>query len=208
LDETPDPLTRPRLLEAAVEIMLAAGDTAAAARAAAELSDIAERFRAPLLEAMAARARGAVHLASNEGHEALVALRAALRGWQAVEAPYDAARTRVLIGLACRELDDEDAAEMQFDAARLTFGQLGARPDLDRLDAAAGRSSKDYVGGLTSRELEVLRLVAAGKTNRTIAVDLVISEKTVARHVSNIFTKLGLSSRAGATAFAYEHELV
>jgi len=208
LDEAQDPLTRPRLLDACVEIMLAAGDYPAAARAAEDLSAIAKRFRAPLLGAMAARADGAVHMASGGAREALAALRAALRGWQEVEAPYDAARTRVLIGLACRTLGDEDTAQMEFDAARMVFGRLGARPDLERLDTLAGRKTKANVSGLTARELEVLRLVAAGKTNRAIAADLVISEKTVARHVSNIFTKLGLSSRAAATAFAYEHELV
>lgn len=208
LDEALDPLTRPRLLDACVQIMLAAGDEAAAAAAARDLLEIAERFRAPLLAAMAARASGAVRLASGDTRVALAALRAALRGWQDVDAPYDAARTRILIGLACRELGDHDAAEMEFEAARQVFERLGARPDLERLDELAGRKVKGKVGGLTARELEVLRLVAAGKTNRAIAADLVISEKTVARHVSNIFTKLGVSSRAASTAFAYEHKLV
>jgi DNA-binding NarL/FixJ family response regulator len=131
-----------------------------------------------------------------------------LRGWQDVDAPYDAARTRVLMGVAYRELGDADAAGMEFEAARQVFGRLGARPDLVRLDKLAGRVRSVGQGGLTAREMEILRLVAAGKTNRAIAAGLVISEKTVARHVSNIFTKLGLSSRSAATAYAYEHGLV
>ena len=122
--------------------------------------------------------------------------------------PYEAARVRVLVGLACRELRDDDNAEMELDAARSVFQQLGAAPDLARVEALSRVSPVNPVGGLTAREAQVLRLVAAGKTNRVIAADLVISEKTVARHVSNIFTKLGLSSRSSATAFAYEHGLL
>ena len=121
--------------------------------------------------------------------------------------PYEAARTRVLIGLACRALGDEESAEMELDAADWIFGRLGAVPDRARAQSLSGKAAKP-AGGLTARELEVLRHVAAGKTNRVIAADLFLSEKTVARHVSNIFTKLGLSSRAAATAYAYEHDLV
>ena len=121
--------------------------------------------------------------------------------------PYEAARSRVLIGLACRELGDEEGAEMELDAADWIFGRLGAAPDRARAQSLSGKAAKP-AGGLTARELEVLRHVAAGKTNRVIAADLFLSEKTVARHVSNIFTKLGVSSRAAATAYAYEHDLV
>ncbi|MPZ16142.1 MAG: DNA-binding response regulator, partial [Chloroflexi bacterium] len=113
-----------------------------------------------------------------------------------------------LIGLCCRALGDEDGAEMEIDAARWVFQQLGAAPDLARVDALSQRTAARAAGGLTAREVEVLRLVAAGKTNRTIAAELFLSEKTVARHVSNIFTKLDLSSRAAATAYAYEHHLI
>lgn len=207
LEETEDSLIRPRLLDACVEIMLAAGDQPAAEAAATELEEIAGRFRAPLLAAMAQGAAGAVRLAANDAPAALAALRRALRSWQDVDAPYDAARIRVLIGLASRELGDTDSASLEFDAARTVFAQLGARPDLARLDSVSGRA-RATAGGLTARELEVLRLLATGKTNRAIATDLVISEKTVARHVSNIFTKLGISSRSAATAWAYEHELL
>jgi DNA-binding CsgD family transcriptional regulator len=207
LDETPDPLTRPRLLDACVEIMLAARDHVTALSASVELSEIAGRFRAPLLAAMAERAEGAIQLASGEAAAALGALRRALRGWHDVDAPHEVARTRVLIGLASRLLGDDDNAKVEFDAARRAFGYLGARPDLARLEALAG-TARGATGGLTGRELEVLRLLAAGKTNRAIATDLVISEKTVARHVSNIFAKLNLSSRSAATAYAYEHHLI
>ena len=211
LEETQDPLVRPRILEAFVEIMLAAGDHPAAAAAAAELAEIAVRFRAPLLAAMAEHTAGAILLAASDPAAALAPLRRALRGWHDVNAPYDAARTRVLIGLASRDVGDTDTAALEFDAAHDAFARLGARPDLARLDALSGRRTAPAggpAGGLTARELEVLRLLATGKTNRAIAMDLVISEKTVARHVSNIFTKLGLSSRSAATAYAYEHELL
>lgn len=208
LDEAHDRATRPRLLDASVEIALAAGDIAAATAASAELSEIADTSAAPLLRAMAARAEGAVHLAQGDARGALGALRRAWATWQDLDAPYEAARVRVLIGLACRELADNDTAEMELDAARQVFRQLGARPDLARADALAGKAATRAAGGLTAREVEVLRLVAAGKTNRAIATSLFISEKTVARHVSNIFTKLGLSSRSAATAYAYQHDLL
>jgi DNA-binding NarL/FixJ family response regulator len=155
-----------------------------------------------MLEAMAAHARGAVDLALGEPREALVALRRAAETWQALDAPYESARTRVLVGDACRSLGDDDSAALEHDVARAIFERLGAEPDLARL----GRPAPAH--GLSRRELEVLRLVAAGRTNRQIAASLVISEHTVARHVQNIFAKLGLSSRAGATAFAFEHDLV
>ena len=130
-------------------------------------------------------------------------MRRATETWHALEAPYEIARTRVLVAEACRALGDEDAAALELDAACALFERLGAKPDLARLNASA--SGKH---GLSARELEVLRLVASGKSNREIASTLVISEHTVARHVQNIFAKLGLSSRAAATAFAFEHDLV
>ncbi len=122
--------------------------------------------------------------------------------------PYDAARARVQIGLACRALDDHDAAEFEFDAARGTFELLGARPDLARVVRHLGGDEPTRPAELTDRECEVLRLVATGVTNREIAAELVISEHTVGRHLQNIFMKLGLSSRAAATAYAYDHDLV
>ena len=206
-DETTDYFSRPRLLGPLVEIMLAAGSAAGARLAADEMTQIAEEVGAPLLAAMAASADGAVLLAEGHPHAALAALRTSWTAWHALDAPYEAARARVLIGLACRALGDTDSAAMELDAAREVFEELGALPDLARLTALDEQAATS-VGGLTAREIEVLRLVAAGKTNRAIAAHLVISDKTVARHLSNIFDKLGVSSRAAATAYAYEHALI
>ena len=207
LDPANDPITRPRLLDAFVEIALAAGDRAGAAAASVELSGIARSASVPMLDAIADRAEGAVHLADGQAADALPSLRRAFRQWQAVHAPYEAARTRVLLGLAYRSLDDHAAATMEFDAAREAFTDLGARPDLARLDRLTS-IAQPTEGGLTSRELEIVRLVATGRTNRAIATDLGISEKTVARHLSNIFAKLDVTTRSAATAYAYEHGLV
>jgi DNA-binding CsgD family transcriptional regulator len=203
-----DRVARSRLLPALVEIMFAAGDARAAGAAADELSEMAGDLDAPLLRALATHGEGAVLLLEGDARAALGALRHAWTAWRELEVPYEAARVRVLIGLACRELGDEETAEMELDAARSVFEQLGAVPDLARAQALSREAPAKPAGGLTARELDVLRLVATGKTNRSIAADLFLSEKTVARHVSNIFTKLGLSSRAAATAYAYEHDLV
>ncbi len=205
LDETQDRLTRSRLLAAHVDIMLAANDLDPARASAKELRGIAEESDAPLLAAMAARAEGAVLLAGGDAPAALTVLRRAYSAWRELEAPYEVARVRVLLGLACRALGDEDSAEMELDAARGAFSQLGAGPDLALIEELAATGA--IAGGLTGREVEVLAQVATGKTNRDIAAELVISEKTVARHLSNIFTKLGVSSRAAATAYAYKHDL-
>jgi len=201
-------VARVKVLPAYVEIMLAAGNAAAAHAGADELAGIAATLDAPLLEAFAAGARGAVLLAEGDARAALGALRRAWVSYQTIEAPYEGARARLLIGLACHQLGDGDTAEMELNAARRVFRQLGAAPDLARVDALSRRASPKSAGGLTGREVEVLRLVATGRTNRAIADELVISEKTVARHMSNIFTKLGLSTRAEATAYAYRHHLV
>jgi len=208
VDEAQDRVTRSKVLPAYVEIMLAADDVQAARAAADELSQIAADLDAPRLRAVAAHAHGAVLLAEGDARAALDPLRYSWKAWQELEAPYEAARARALIGLACRELGDEDTAEMELDAARWVFRQLGAAPDLARVERLSRKAAPRAAGGLTAREVQVLGLVAAGKTNRAIADELVISEKTVARHVSNIFTKLGLSSRSAATAYAYEHDLV
>lgn len=209
LDEGQPPPRRSRLLPAYVEIAIAAGDIPAARIAADELTAMAAAHDAPLLTATALQATGAVLLASDAPRDALAVFRRAWSAWQDIEAPYDAARSRVLVGLACRALGDEDTAEMELDAARWVFEQLGAAPDLARVAALSRRAARTAApGGLTLREVQVLRLVATGATNRAIAGELFLSEKTVARHVANIFTKLDLSSRAAATAFAYEHDLV
>jgi ATP/maltotriose-dependent transcriptional regulator MalT len=207
IDEAVLPVMRPRLLAACVEILLAGQNVDAARVAADELAQIADSMGAPLLRASAAHASGSVLLAAGDARAALAALRRAWTTWHELGVPYDAARTRVLIGLSCRALGDEDTARMELDAAGWTFRQLGAVPDVAYTEALARRATRSR-GGLTAREVEVLRLIASGRTNRAIAAELFLSEKTVARHVSNIFTKLGLSTRAAATAYAYENDLV
>ena len=154
------------------------------------------------------KSAGAVLLAEGRAREALASLREAEGLWRELEAPYEAARTRVLAGLACRALGDASGAEVELDAALAALGAIGAAPDLGRVERLRREPVTRSAAGLTPRELEVLRLVAAGLTNRVIAERLRISEKTVARHVSNIFLKLGLSSRSAATAYAYRHDLV
>jgi ATP/maltotriose-dependent transcriptional regulator MalT len=208
LGETTEPLRRARLLPASVEIALAVGDVEEARRAADELTEIVATHDGAMLRAIGAHVRGMVDLAEGNAHEALAALRQACGVWQELEAPYETARTRVLIGLACRALGDEDTAALELGTATGVFEQLGALPDLARVESLTRPPETAETHGLTPRELEVLRLVAAGKTNREIATALVVSEHTVARHVQNIFTKLRVSSRTAATAFAFEHQLV
>jgi ATP/maltotriose-dependent transcriptional regulator MalT len=203
--ETADRLRRAALLPAYVEIMIAAGEVDEARRACAELEATCAESESELLRAMAATTRGAVELAAGDPAAALVSLRRAVQAWNELEAPYEAARARLLAGVACRKLGDEDAFVLELDAARSAFEELGAAPDVAAVDALRGR--KDAYG-LSGRELEVLGLVAAGKSNREIASELVISEHTVARHVQNIFRKLGVTSRTAAGAFAFEHGLV
>ena len=205
---TADQLQRTKLLPAYIEIMLAANDLQEARGACHELEEIAGTFDTGVLGAMAAYARGAVELAEGNPHAALSSLRCAFEVWQQVEAPYAAARVRVLIGLGCRALGDDDGGGLELEAARAVFEQLGAAPDLDRIDVLTRTARSGYRHGLTPRELQVLRLVAAGKTNKAIAAELFLSEKTIDRHVSNIFTKLDVSSRVAATAYAYEHKLI
>ena len=205
--ETVEPFARATMLPAHVEVMLAAGDLEDARKAADELAEIAATGKRPLLEAIAARVQGEVELAQGDPKAALTALRHASRLWQELNAPYEVARVRVLVGLACRALGDEESAALELGAAREAFERLDAAPDLARIDRLEGSSPAD-AHGLSPRELEVLRLVAAGKTNREIASTLVVSEHTVARHLQNIFAKLGVTSRTAATAFAFQHELV
>jgi DNA-binding CsgD family transcriptional regulator len=206
--ETHDRVTRSRVLAAYVEIVLAAGDVPAARVAADELAGIAAGLDADFLNAVSDQATGEVLLAEGDPVAASARLRRAWEAWQKLQAPYEVARTRALIGLACQAVGDDDSAEMEFDAARTTFRRLGATPDAARLEALSARAVHGSAAGLTRREAEVLTLLATGRTNRAIAAELFISEKTVARHVSNIFTKLGLSSRAAATAYAYQSGLV
>jgi DNA-binding NarL/FixJ family response regulator len=208
VSETTEPMKRAALLPAYVEIMLKVGDVEVARSACRQLEEIAQRQACDALVAMSAHAGGALALVEGDAPAALIALRRAWQAWQDLQAPYEAACARVLLGLTCRSLGDEDTAALELEAAGEVFAQLGAAPDLARLDSLTGRSARGDSHGLTTRELEVLRLVAAGKNNREIALALVISEHTVARHLQNIYVKLGVPSRTAASAFAFEHDLV
>jgi DNA-binding CsgD family transcriptional regulator len=206
--EVSEPLKRAGLLAAYVEIMLAVGEVEQAHGACRELGEIAGKYESSMLAAMSEQGRGAVDLAKGDAQSALVALRRAWERWHDLEAPYEAARVRVLVGQACRVLGDDDTAAMELETARSIFERLGAAPDLAHLNSLPRSVESFDAHGLTPRELQVLRLVAAGATNKAIATELVVSERTVDRHVSNIFRKLRVSSRAAATAYAYEHQIV
>jgi ATP/maltotriose-dependent transcriptional regulator MalT len=206
--ETGDRIRRAKLLPAMVEIMLAGGDVQAARAAVDELAGITRDYDTMALRATADGALGAVLLAEGAPRDALRSLRQAWRAWQDLDAPYEAARLRVLIGLACRELGDEEGATLDVTAARRVFASLGAAPDVARVESLTRSRATPAGHGLSPRELEVLRLVATGMTNRAIGRELVLAERTVDRHVSNIFAKLGVSSRAAATAYAHRHRLI
>ncbi len=222
LSATSDPLQRARFLPAHVEVMLAASDLGEARRASDELGAIAERLGMEILAAIAQHAAGSVALAEGDARGALEPLRRAREVWQRVGAPYLGARVRVVATRAFQALGDQDGAALELDAAKRVFVQLGAAPDVAALEAIEARTATGRARagspaaegparldhGLSARELEVLRLVASGKTNKQIGRDLFVSEKTVNRHVSNIFAKLDVPSRSAATAWAYRHGLV
>lgn len=206
LDEADDPFARIRMLGLFVEIVIAAGEVAAGRAAADELLALADAVPQPLVRAMAESAHGLVALGEGEAAEALSSLRRGWRIWQDVGATHEAARVRVRIALACRAVGDADTAALELDAARSVFTALGAAPDLEWVRSLAGESG-GLPDGVTTREAEVLALVAEGLTNRQVANRLTISEKTVASHLAHVFTKVGLQSRAAATAYAIEHGL-
>lgn len=210
LAETAEPMRRARLLPAAVEILLAdcADGPREAAPAADELRLIAGDHGAVALHAMAGQATGAVRLAEGAAREALPPLREAGRLWRDLDVPYEAARVGVLVGLACRALGDEGSAGLELDAARQVFERLGAGPDVTRVQRLTADPDRSPHSPLSPRELEVVRLIARGRSNHAIARELSLSEKTVARHISNIFTKLDVTSRTAAAAYAFEHGLV
>ena len=199
---------RARMLAAAAEILLVADDLASARVASAELSEIAIAFGAPLLAAASAHAAGAVLLADGDVEAASTSLRQACEIWRVLETPYEEAHTCLLLAAVCERRGDLDGRRLELDAARRLFKQLNAAPCLARLAEPSDRTTSQPVASLSEREVQVLRLLAAGKKNRAIADELFISERTVARHVSNIFNKLGVSSRTGATAWAFQHNLV
>jgi len=203
--EATDDLIVARMLEPLAEIALAAGDIATARDASIRLNELADGLDAPLLRAMATRVGGTVRLAEGDVVSALATLRRASEAWRELDAPYDLARVRVRTAEACLRLGDHEGALIETEAAREVFERLGAATDLAALPSAGAVA---HPAGLSEREIEILRLVAAGLTNRAIAESLTISGRTVDRHVSNIFTKLDVSTRAAATAFAYEHGLV
>ncbi|HET7550435.1 MAG TPA: LuxR C-terminal-related transcriptional regulator [Gemmatimonadaceae bacterium] len=208
LSAATDPLQRAKLLPAFVEIALVAGNMQEARDASAELDEIARRYSTDVLQAMAAHVRGAVELAEGHARDALIALRHAFELWRQAEAPYETARVRVLIALASRELGDVESADLEIEAAAALFERLGATADLAQLDTLRKGATQVNKHGLTPRELQVLRQIAAGKTNRAMAANLSVSERTIDRHVSNILVKLGVPSRAAATAYAYSHKLL
>lgn len=199
------PARRARLLAALAEVAVEAGAVDEARIAIDELTGLTDDD-IPVFAAMIAGATGRVQLAEGDITGALASLRRATAIWQDLRLPYETARTRVVFGRALRAAGDEDGAGGAFQAARATFEELGAASDAAEAGALAVGPSQ-LPAGLTAREAEVLRLVASGKTNRDIAVELVISEHTVARHLQNMFAKLGVSTRAAATAFAYSHDL-
>lgn len=204
LAESEDPIRRAKVLGPYAEIMLAAGDVGVASAAVHELAEIALAFGSPFLRAQAAQLTGATRLAQGDSTGALVSLRAALSGWTELDAPYEAARTRLVIAGACDSVGDGDGAAMERRAAQVILDRLAAE---SRSHSAAVTTRAAPPAGLSEREVEVLVLVAEGRTNRAIADALFISEKTVTSHLTHIFTKLGVASRAAATAFAYEHGL-
>src|SRR6478672_9438772 len=206
--EEHDGPVRGEILVVFVEVMLEVGDLEAALEACRELTGLADgRPDSLMLRALACQCVGAVRLARGDPEPALSSLRSAWRAWHDLGLPYDAARTRVLIGRCLRALGDEDSAQLELDSARGVFDRLGAAPDVHRVDVLTGRVVRGD-GELTPREVDVIRLVASGRTNRAVANELFLSEKTVARHLSNVYAKLGISSRSAATAYAYDHGLV
>jgi ATP/maltotriose-dependent transcriptional regulator MalT len=188
-----------------VEVLVSAGLVDQAREHSDELTSIASSFGNAALRAMATYAAANVSLASGETENALGSAREACRLWNDVGSPYEAARARVLVARALRELGDEDSATTEFAVARRAFAEVGAVPVAQEVDRILGR---ERPGGLTGREVEVLRLVAAGRSNHEIARVLVLSQKTVERHLSNIFSKLDVSSRTAAAAYAHERGLM
>ncbi|MEJ1110981.1 MULTISPECIES: LuxR C-terminal-related transcriptional regulator [unclassified Kribbella] len=205
LAEIGDAVHRSRQLPAAVEILVAGEHVDDATTIAEELNGIAESFGCAGLRATAAYCLALVALASNDPDRALPQARTAMQLWGGLQSPYEVARAKVLVGRAFRLLGDEDSASSELTSAARTFTDVGAAPARQEVEKLLHR---DIAGGLTGRELEVLRLVASGNSNTEIAHRLVLSDKTVARHLTNIFTKLEVPSRTAAAAYARDHDLL
>lgn len=199
---------RLKLLGPSVEIFLAVGETDTAAAAAEELAAGARTFQMPLLEATSTAATGAIMAVTERLEDALITLQASLADWQELDMPYEMACTRAKLADVCHRLGDHELARMHGDAAYVTFLDLGATPDLAMMERMPWHVRNASGEGLTRRQMEVLRLLADGKSNREIATGLRISEHTVARHISNIFDKTGVSSRTAAVAFAHKNRLL
>ena len=208
LHSTTDQSHRARLLPSCVEVLLAAGERDEARGAWRELQEISEALDADALRAAAAQAEGAIELAEGRPDVALGPLQRAFAWWTDLDVPYDAARVRVMIALACHAVHDEETTRLELAAARTVFERLCARHDLARIDRVTRTIAPAARPKLSPRERQVLHLIAAGATNKAIAAQLSVSERTVDRHVSNILSKLDVPSRAAAIAFAYEHELL
>lgn len=202
LAEATDPFDRIRLLPSLVEVAIATDHLADATQAAEELSDVARDTQTEAHLAWASHAEGRVALVTGRITQAVVHLRTARGLWQDLALPYELARTRLDLGRALRARGDDEGADLEFEAARAVFVDLGAIPDVRIVDDLAHQARSEWPAGLTDREVEVLRMLVSGATNRSIAADLVLSERTVDRHVSNIFTKIDVSSRSAATAWA------
>lgn len=205
LGEPRDPIHRSQLLPGAIEVLLAGDDLAGARPLVDELVAVADAFESSSLRAMAGHAAGALALAEDRPGDALAALRPALHRWRELGWPYETARTQVVVGRALRALGDEESAAAELGGAARALAAIGARPAAEEAERLL--SPGPLPGGLTAREAEVLRLVAAGRSNPQIASELFLSEKTVARHLSNIFAKLDVTSRTAAAAYAFEHGL-
>ena len=208
LQETTDTKRRTELLPAVVRIMIALKQTKEALLATKELCDIARDFNVPYLHAMCSFCRGTVFFAQGNIQPALEQIQKALKFWDTLNLPYESACARELKGLIYRELNDKDNSEAELAAAKWIFGQLKAVPDLERVDRLLNKDRNHDAHGLTLREIQVLRLVVSGKTNKSVAGELFISERTVDRHMSNIFNKLGVSTRVEATAFALMNHML
>ncbi|CAN5495522.1 hypothetical protein BH23BAC1_BH23BAC1_47090 [soil metagenome] len=208
LNEAKNTFSRIRILPAYIEIMLTDGYSQEVQSAADELAAIAEKFKTPYIQAVSAHSRGTVLLSRGDAHAALKVLRQAYSFWNELDIPYEVARVRLLTGIAYKKAGDEDSAAMEMAAAQWTFRELNAIPDLTRTNSLIKADTGGDLHGLTLREHQVLRLVAAGDTNKSIASKLFISERTVERHMSNIFNKLDVTSRTAASTYALKHKIV